>query len=259
MGKRPPFQVMRVLGALMIREMITRYGRSWGGYTWAIVEPAGMICAFSLLISQFVPQPTIGNSFLLFYATGYMPFNLFRETAANTGNAVSVNRALMQLPMITPLDAILARMILTLLTSLTVTVLLIGGLLIYQGDPVHIDIGAFAGAYGMATLLGLGVGILNSVIFVFVPVWRQIWGLISSPLMIVSGTFFSLTSMPTTVQQVLIWNPMIHVVGAMRIAFYQGYDGDYVSLAYPCGIGLFLAVIGAALLKRHRGAIIDER
>ena len=259
MADRPPFQVLRVLGALMIREMITRYGRSWGGYTWAIVEPAGMICAFALLISQFMPRPAIGDSFLMFYATGYMPFNLFRETAANTGNAVMVNRNLMQLPMITPMDAILARMALTLLTSLTVTVLLIGGFLIYQGDPIHIDVAAFAGAYGAATLLGLGIGTMNSVIFVFVPVWRQIWGLINAPLMIVSGTFFTLSSMPTAVQDVLIWNPMIHVVAATRVAFYLGYDGHYVVLAYPCGVGLFLTVVGAALLKRHRGAVIDER
>ena len=29
----------RVFAALMLREMITRYGRSFGGYLWAVIEP----------------------------------------------------------------------------------------------------------------------------------------------------------------------------------------------------------------------------
>ncbi|MCC5956800.1 MAG: hypothetical protein JJU07_11910, partial [Natronohydrobacter sp.] len=51
----PPVAVasFRSISALMLREMATRYGRTPGGYLWAVVEPLGMILilgyAWSLL------------------------------------------------------------------------------------------------------------------------------------------------------------------------------------------------------------------
>ena len=37
--KRPRFQMGRTVVALMLREMATTYGRSAGGYAWAILDP----------------------------------------------------------------------------------------------------------------------------------------------------------------------------------------------------------------------------
>ena len=34
---------LRAVAALVLREMSTRYGRTPGGYLWAILEPLGMI------------------------------------------------------------------------------------------------------------------------------------------------------------------------------------------------------------------------
>ena len=51
----PPFRPepalrvhLRVVAALLRREMSTRYGRSSVGYLWAVAEPCGMIFALSL-------------------------------------------------------------------------------------------------------------------------------------------------------------------------------------------------------------------
>ena len=40
---------LRVVFALIIREMSTTYGRSAGGYIWAILEPVGAIALMSLV------------------------------------------------------------------------------------------------------------------------------------------------------------------------------------------------------------------
>ncbi len=67
-SSRPKFQTLRVIFALMVREMATRYGRSWGGYFWALAEPVGTIAILSLAFSQFIRTPALGDSFMLFYA-----------------------------------------------------------------------------------------------------------------------------------------------------------------------------------------------
>ena len=64
------FRTFRTIAALMMREMATTYGRSPGGYLWALVEPIGAVAILTLLFSLAFPAPPMGKSFGLFYATG---------------------------------------------------------------------------------------------------------------------------------------------------------------------------------------------
>ena len=241
----------------MIREMITRYGRSWGGYLWAILEPAGIVMVLTLALGAFLRRPPIGNSFALFYASGYMVFYSFNQIANQSGTAVSVNRELLQLPMVRPLDAVVSRFLLTFLTLICVFVLIFGTLLALTHNTVNIG-RAFRALFAIS-ILGLGIGVVNAVIFVFVPVWRQVWHMLTAPLLIISGTFFLFTSMPSNIQKILIWNPLIHVTGEMRMAFYPTYRGDYINLSYPIGVGMVLVVVGLALVLRNQTALIEAR
>jgi len=250
---------LRVIGALMVREMITRYGRTWGGYFWAILEPVGVILILSLAFSQVIHKPAIGSSFIMFYATGYIPFHFFLETSINTGGAVSLNRQLMLLPAVTPLDAVIARFLLSILTLIVVASIVFSGLLILIDDQVSLSLDSLFLSLSCGAIVGLGVGTFNSVVFSFVPSWRQLWGIISRPLFIISGVFFTFEQMPEGVRQVLWWNPLVHVVGESRKAFYASYEGAYIALWYPLGFGLFFLLVGAAFLIRNRSAIIEAR
>ncbi|HEY0276551.1 MAG TPA: ABC transporter permease [Paenirhodobacter sp.] len=252
---RVRFRTMRVLIALMIREMITRYGRSWGGYIWAILEPAGIVAVLSIAFSAFLRTPPIGHSFALFYASGYLVFYFFNQIAAQSGTAIAVNRELMQLPMVRPLDAVIARFMLTFLTLICVASLIFGTLVVMTHTSV--DVLHVLRAIVTVSVLGLGVGTVNAVIFTFIPVWRQIWAMLSAPLMILSGTFFLYTSMPGWIQKILIWNPLIHVTGEMRMAFYPNYRGEYISLTYAGGVGIVLVIVGMALVLRNHTALIE--
>lgn len=258
MASQPSFQSIRVLSALMIREMTTRYGRSWGGYIWAILEPVGMIAILSLAFSQFIKSPALGQSFVLFYATGYIPFHFFNETANTASSAISVNRSLLQFPKVTPLDAILARFLLSVLTLVVVAVVVFMGIDLLVEEQVRISLPELSVALLGAALLGLGVGTLNAVLFPFIPVWRRLWAIINRPLFLISGVFFTFESMPDAIQALLWFNPLVHVIGWARTGFYPTYDGSYVALWYVFGLGIGAFLLGAALLMRHRSFVIEN-
>ncbi|MCV6593674.1 MAG: ABC transporter permease [Silicimonas sp.] len=247
----------RVIGALIIREMITRYGRSWGGYVWAILEPVGIILILALAFSQIVRSPAIGSSFVFFYATGYIPFHFFHETASSAGTSVSVNRPLLQLPMVTALDVVLARVLLSLITLIVVAIIIYSGLMILIDEAVRLSYGNLCSAFASGAILGLGVGMINAPLFEFLPAWRQVWGIISRPLFIISGVFFTFEELPEKVRELLWWNPLIHVVGEARRGFYPTYDGDYVTILYPTLLGAAMTVLGAAVLIRHRSRLTE--
>lgn len=247
----------RVIGALIIREMITRYGRSWGGYLWAILEPVGIIVILSLAFSQVVTAPAIGTSFVFFYATGYIPFHFFHETATNTGGSVQVNRPLLHLPMVTALDVVLARFLLSLITLIAVSGIIFTGMMITIDEAVRLSFDHLFASVVAGSLFGLGVGAINASLFEFIPAWRQLWGIISRPLFIISGVFFTFEELPEAIREILWWNPLIHVVGEARRGFYPTYDGAYVEILYPILMGSVMTTIGAAVLIRHRSRLTE--
>ncbi len=71
------------------------------------------------------------------------------------------------------------------------------------------------------------------------------------PLFLVSCVFFVFDDIPQPYQDWIWWNPLVHVVGQMRRAFYHSYSGDYVSYVYVFGLSLFLFALGLALLIRY--------
>ena len=75
------FRFVRTILALILREMSTTYGRSAGGYIWAVLEPAAGIALLAFAFSLALRAPSLGTNFALFYATGYLPFMLYFYSA----------------------------------------------------------------------------------------------------------------------------------------------------------------------------------
>jgi capsular polysaccharide transport system permease protein len=76
--------------------------------------------------------------------------------------------------------------------------------------------------------------------------------------MILSGVFYTLDSMPTHIQEVLAWNPLVHCVGQSRAAFYPSYRADYVDLGYVMVIAVATLLPGLYLITRYRAVVIDN-
>jgi capsular polysaccharide transport system permease protein len=255
---RPPrFVALRCILALVLREMGSTYGRSPGGYLWAILEPLGAILLLSLGFSLLVRAPSLGTSFLLFYATGYLPFSLFTGMHRKTAAALKFSKALLAYPRVIWLDAIIARAGLTFLTDLTVFCILVPGILLVAETRTVIDIGPILTGIGMAAIIGLAIGTLNCLLFAIIPVWVQIFGILTRPLFLASGVFFIYEDMPPVAQDILWWNPLLHAVGEVRRGFYPTYEAAYVSVPYGLGLGLAGVALGLLLLRRHHARVLN--
>jgi capsular polysaccharide transport system permease protein len=259
LASRPvPLQRLRVLFALILRDMSAKFGRSVGGYVWAVAEPLGGIVLLAVAFSIALRMPPIGTSFLFFYATGMIPFTIYGNIANSAANAVRGNRGLLNYSVVSPLDAVLAGALLEILTLSVVAALLFVGIILFDDVTVNFEPIRVVNAFAMATLLGLGIGTLNCVLFGFFPTWKNIWGVLTKPLFLISGVFFTFNSAPPEMQQVLWFNPLAQIIGEMRAGFYGSYRADYVSYGYVVGIGLTLFVIGAWLLRRHASFLIEQ-
>ncbi len=248
----------RTVTALILREMASRYGRSPGGYVWALLEPLGMILILSFGFSLLMKSPSLGTSFVLFYATGYLPFVYFQSTTRFAGAALRYSRALLMYPAVGWFDCVFARVVLNTLTSLLVSYLLLTGILIFTDTRVQIDLRPILEAYILAGLLGTGVGLMNCFIIGFVPVWQSVWSIITRPLFLASGIIILYEEMPALAQGILWWNPLIHVTAIARSGFYSMYDPAFVSHVFVLGVGLALTAFGLLFMRQHHAEILTR-
>lgn len=257
-GRKIRFQKLRVLAALVLREMSARYGRSVGGYFWAVAEPAGGIVLLALVFSFSLFNPPLGNSFMVFYATGIIPFYMYNSTASHVAASIQSNRGLLTYPAVSAIDTIFARWIIEVLSFMMISAILFPILIYFDNAMVSISPQHIVMSMLMAASLGLGVGTMNSVLIGFFPTWKNIWGILNRPLFILSGVMFTYGMIPEAMRGYLWYNPIVHIIGQMRMGFYGSYDGEYISWAYVFGIAITLFVMGGMLLRRHVGTLIER-
>jgi capsular polysaccharide transport system permease protein len=253
---RRRFASVRTVAAMMLREMVTTYGRSPGGYVWAILEPVAAIGLLSLAFSLAFAKPSLGTSFPLFYATAYLPYMLFHDVGNKVATSLTFSKPLMAYPAVTYVDAILARFLLNFMTHVMVFAIVMTGIIATMRSPVIVDLPMMLNALGMAAALGLGIGTLNCYLMLAFPAWERIWQILTRPLFILSGVFFLYEDVPTEFQAVLWFNPLYHITGAMRDAFYATYDAAYVSPAYVYGIAAVTFAVGLMALRNSHSELL---
>ncbi|WP_172300530.1 ABC transporter permease [Pseudoruegeria sp. HB172150] len=245
------FQNLRTITALILREMASTYGRSPGGYVWAVLEPLGMILILSFAFSLLLRSPSLGTHFILFYATGYLPFRMFREVQAAIAGALRYSRGLLVYPAVSYLDALIARFLLATLTQLMVACLILAGAILLLDVRLVLDIPPILAAFAGAAALGFGAGALNCLLFEMYPVWKSVWNIVTRPLLIVSAVIYIFEDLPRAAQAILWFNPLAHLTGLARSGFYSYYEPAYVSLSYVAALALTATVFGLLLLRRY--------
>ncbi|MDO5528956.1 MAG: ABC transporter permease [Paracoccus sp. (in: a-proteobacteria)] len=255
-GRR--FAMIRTIWALMLREMSTTYGKTGGGYLWVIIEPVAGIALLTVVFSIIMRTPAIGVNFPIFYATGILMLGLYNEINNKLAKSLNFSRALLFYPAVTYIDAMIARVLVNLITQFLVGFIIFSGIMIVWETRTDPQIDQILLAYMMAAALGIGIGTLNCVLFALYPVWEKVWGILNRPMFILSCIFFTFESVPQPFRDYLWYNPVVHVVGQMRKAMYHSYDAAYISHLYVFGIAGATTVLGLALMLRYHRYILNE-
>lgn len=249
---------LRSIGALVLREMSTRYGRRPGGYIWALLQPLGIIVLLAFAFSLLQRSPSLGTSFLLFKATGMLLLQMFTNLGNSVGQSLSYSKALLFYPRVSWIDAVLARFLLNTLVTLCVMIIILTGIMVFEEIRTVLDWQKIILATFLAIGLGFGIGCLNCYLFTRYPVWQNIWGIVTAPLFLVSGVIFLYENLPPLAQQILWYNPLLHLTGMMRDGFYPVYTPTYISLSYVGVWILVPMVIGLMLLRQFNRDLINR-
>lgn len=238
---------MRVVGALLIREMSTRFGSKPGGYVWALIDPVGHIAFLSLIFMAITHTPALGTSFPLFFATGYLAFQFYSAMAGFLNGAIKANRTLLSYPNVAPIDTIVARYLLQAGTTAVVSFCVLCAIIVTLHTAPQLRWSLIIEAVVIATLLGLGVGLFNNVAMLRFPLYEQVFNIINRPMFMISGVFFLPDALPSPARDIVLVNPLVHVVMLFRQGFYPEYRGTGLDMTYLYTVSFSVLFVGLAL------------
>lgn len=255
--KRRSFRSFRAIVALILREMAATYGRSPGGYLWAILEPVAGVALLSFVFSLIQRSPSLGTNFPYFYAPAMVPFMFFMSISNQIATAISYSRPLLAYPAVTFMDALLARFLLNALTQLLVMAIMMTGIvMVYDLRPILSWPDIFIGI-AMLIALTTSVGVMNCFLFASYPLWQRFWQVLTRPLFIISGIIFIPEDVPGQYRDLFMLNPLAHITSQMRKGFFATYDAVNVQPIYVFLISLVLGIFGLLfLIKNHKDIVL---
>ena len=233
----------RVIGALLMREIITRFGRHNLGFLWMMLEP--MLFTLGVTTLWALIKVTHGTSLPIaaFALTGYSSILLWRNCSNRIVKSIEPNLSLLYHRNVKVIDVFSARLILEIagatmsLSILTVIFSSIG--LMEWPEDILTAIYAWFLLVWFAVALSLIVGAAAE----RSELVDRVWHIITYLLFPLSGAAFLVDWFPKAVQDLLYWVPMVHGTEMIR----HGYFGDTVK-TYEDPVYLILVNTGMLLL-----------
>jgi len=233
---RTSLQIMLdTIFALMMRELKTRFGAKKLGYFWAIAEPAAQASIMALMFSMIGRSSLAGVPVALFIISGIMPFKFFSKLMTQLASSVQGNKALFTYRQVSIMDPLITRLIIEVVTYIVVFCIILG-VMAWLGINVEMqNFLAFLMINILLISLGLGVGILLCVASAYWEDTTKVVGMVTMPMFMISGIFFTATMIPQKYHYLFDWNPIFHVIELIRQAMFVSYTspvGDWQFVAF---------------------------
>jgi capsular polysaccharide transport system permease protein len=249
----------RVVIALIFREAAMRFGSSPFSYVWTLVEPA-ILVAILLFARIYIKNvnPAFGDSSMLFLLTGIVSLRAARNIINRGGKGITVNRALFEFGAVKPLDAVLARTVLEFTIWLIILTFFFGAAARILGQEIITNFQGFVIALLLILYFCIAMSFFNATVGALVPIWRSIWKMMAMPLVITSGILYVPAEMPPEILNIIIWNPFLHCVEALRSNSYLDYLSVYDPY-YLLGFTTCVLLLSMAIERLFRKEILRSK
>jgi ABC-type polysaccharide/polyol phosphate export permease len=240
---------LRVIGALLMREIVTRYGRENLGFLWLFVEPMLFTLGVTGLWAGTGMRHSTSVPIVAFAVTGYSSVLLWRNCATRCSMAIPPNMPLLFHRNVRVLDLLLTRILLEV-AGATMSFLVLSIVWISLGwmeppsDVLRVLVAwVLLAWFGASLALIIGGGTAHSEIV------ERIWHPAAYLLFPLSGAAFMVDWVPNRFQETVLWIPMVHGVEMLRDGYFGSavrthYSADYLALC--CA---FLTLAGLTLVK----------
>ncbi len=248
----------RVINALILREIITRYGRHNVGFFWLFLEPMMFTLGITTLWSLIDATHGSNIPIAAFAITGYSSILLWRNCSSRVIKAIEANLSLMYHRNVRVIDIFTSRLILEIAgatASLIVLTLIFSavGLMNLPEDLLTVALGWFLLAW-FAFSLSLLIGAASE----RVEIIERIWHIVTYLTFPLSGAAFMVDWLPKGAREFVLWVPMVHGTEMIRHGYFGSMIQTYENPYYFAMFNAVLTLAGLALVKNINQLVEPE-
>ena len=248
----------RVIWALLLREMITRYGRHNIGFLWLFVEPMLFTLAVTLLWVGLKLNHVSSLPITAFAVTGYSSILLWRNMPGRLIGSVGPNLALMFHRQVKVIDIFLSRLALEFMGAtisfIVLTILFTGlGWMELPEDLLQVTIGWLLLAW-----FGAGLAILLGALAEEYEIIENLWHPFAYIILPLSGAGFTVDSLPAAAQSWILYLPMVNAVEYLREGYFGSVVHAHYDLSYLISANLLLTGLGLAKTRVISQKVVPE-
>jgi capsular polysaccharide transport system permease protein len=248
----------RVIGALMLRELTTRFGRENIGFLWIMVEPLLFAVLIAIFWRSFKGPSEGGVDIIAFVISGYIPLVLFRSSVNRAVNSFTANGSLMYHRQIKILDLILVRFIIEFIGHMMAYLFIALILMNFGFFPVPYDIGYLLLGWGYFSLFSLCIALVVAPLSEMSEVIEKIIPVSNYMMVPFSGAFYFVGSLYPAAADVVLYSPPVHGMEMMRYGIFGPSINPQYDFLYPLMFCLPCMVLGLMLCRVVRRRLVVE-
>lgn len=248
----------RIIGALLMREMTTRFGREGLGFLWVIGEP--LLFCFGVLIMWSILKPAYEHGVRLgpFVMTGYMSLLIFRHMIGFSIGALQANIGLMYHRQVKTMHIFIARNLMefaggTAAFIVVYIVLLALGEVHLPADPLLL----YAG-WLLVGWTGFGLAMVFAGLSLRFEIMERLVPFLGYAMIPLSGAFMMVGWMPAQYREAFLWVPFPNAIEMVRAGVFGEFVDTYYHGEYALFAGAVMVFFAMILLAGAKNRIVTE-
>jgi capsular polysaccharide transport system permease protein len=239
----------RVLHALLMREIITRFGRENLGVLWLAGEPILFTIGVATLWSLVRQHADSQIPIVAFAVTGYSSVLMWRNSANRSSSAIEQNKPLLFHRNVRVIDVLLTRVALEI-GGATSSFIVLASLFTFIGwMPMPADLFKVMCGWFMLAWFGASLALLIGAGTAFSDIVERIWHPAAYILFPISGAAFMVDWLPVGLQKIVLLLPMVHGIEMLREGYFGGVVPAHYDIGYMATCCLVLSLAGLYLVR----------
>ena len=256
LGLAELWQYRELIYLLIMRDIKVRYKQTVLGASWAILQPALLMVAFTLVFSELIGVSGDGSPYPVFAYVALVPWTYFSSALGQGSSSVVANTSVITkvyFPrLVTPLAAVLSGLL-----DFSLAFIILVGLLAYYAilPPWQIIFLPLFAAMAVATALGVSLWI--SAIGVKYRDVRYAMTFVTQLWMFMTPIAYPVSLVPESLRPIYGLNPMAGVVEGFRWTLLGQDEPQGMLIAASAGMVTLLLVSGAYFFRRMERSFAD--
>jgi capsular polysaccharide transport system permease protein len=248
----------RVVGALLIREIYSRFGRESLGFAWIVAEP--LVFAIPVLFMWRAIRGSYehGISVMPFLWSGYLPILLFRHVGGRILFFIRANVPLLYHQRVKIFDVFLARTLLEIASNLAAVVVSFAVFYAIGAVDVPRDLPMFYLGYFYMIWWAVVVGLIIGALCERTDWVQQAWLPYSYMYLMFSGFFYLADWLPPALRTIALYQPYTQAFEMIRAGVFGTTITTYYDPAYTTFVLAILTLFGLWLMREARRYIVIE-